>query len=192
MRRNVAVESNREALGEMPQMSPGIEDEGGEDLMIDGQVIPARRKQFSMFDTSTEVEFVDPDFHKKWFPYWRIDRGNRVKGLLARGFMFVNKDEIVDGGVDITPENNEAGTRVRRYAGVSEKGDPEYYYLMKQPMQYHLEDEANREQYHSNIDGSIRGGTANRVANDGRYTHADNLPGSKIPKISTSTKFLKG
>lgn len=170
--------ANVDVLGALP--------EDGEDTPL-----PARRKQFNMFDTHTDVMFKDPDFHKKFYPFWRIDIGNRVAGLIDRGFAFVEKHEIENGDVEITPANNDAGSRVRRYAGTGENGNPTYFYLMKQPMQYHLEDEAAREVYHSRIDGAIQSGQANRHPNDGRYTAADGVPNSKIPGINFATKLYR-
>lgn len=182
--------SNEEILGTIPVDPETAESSVNPELSGDA---PTRRKQFSMFDTSTNVEFKDPDFHAKFYPYWRIDIGNRISGLLDRGFVFVERDELVNGDVEITPANNGAGTRVRRYAGTGEKGEAQYFYLMKQPMQFHLEDEANREAYHQKIDGAIRSGQFNKRADDGRYDARNQPVGSpsSIPAISHQTKLYR-
>lgn len=172
------MNKNGEVIGELPN------DEAD-------QPLPGRRKQFSMFDTHGDVVFKDPDFYQKWYAYWRIDKGSRIGGLLDRGYVFVDRDEIENGSVETTPTNNDVGTRVRRHAGTGENGAPEYYYLMKQPIAYHLEDEAAREAYHARIDGAIRSGQANRQPNDGRFTATDRVPGSKIPAINMQTKTYR-
>lgn len=152
---------------------------------------PTRRKQFSMFDTRTDVAFKDLSFFEKYYPYWRLDEGNRISGLLDRGYVFVDPSEIEHGDIETTPRENGGGTRVRRYAGTGAKGEPTYFYLMKQPIDFHREDEAAREAYHSRIDGAIGTGTFNQQRGDGRYSAANQPQGSpsNIPPISRSTKL---
>lgn len=184
-----ARKMNEEALGLTP------EDKLAEDAInppLTGEA-PTRRKQFSMFDNNTGVEFKDPAFFDKWYPYWRIDIGNRITSLLDRGYIFVDRDEIEHGDVETTPRNNGTGTRVRRYAGSGDQGEPTYFYLMKQPIDFHLQDEAVRESYHSKIDGAIRAGSFNRQSNDGRYdaTHQPVGSPSGLPPISSSTKLYR-
>lgn len=184
-----ARKMNAEALG-LTQEQETAEEQINPELVGDA---PTRRKQFSMFDNNTGVEFKDPEFHAKFYPYWRIDIGNRITGLLDRGYVFVDRDEIVNGDVETTPRNNGAGTRVRRYAGPGDQGDPTYFYLMKQPIEFHKEDEAAREAYHAKIDGSIRAGSFNRQPNDGRYDAQHQPVGSPsgLPPISSSTKLYR-
>lgn len=83
-----------------------------------------------------QVEKAD-GYHYRYFN----DDGNRINDALASGYQFVNKTEI--------PENSEAqlekvdgiDSRESKQVGKNSLGEPMQAYLMRKPIDMHIEDQ---------------------------------------------------
>lgn len=84
----------------------------------------------------------DPNYYY----YWTADTsegGMEIQRYKAAGFDFVQSNEVTIGDVYVYKTEN-VGTIVR-----APSGDGRYLFLMKQPMEWHLEDQRN---YYADID----------------------------------------
>lgn len=90
------------------------------------------------------------------------DEPGRLHRAEMGGYSFVSPEEV---GLEVRD-----GERVRMHAGIQADGrTPLYSYLMKIPMEFHEEDVRNNQATQDSIDASIRGGTHEGRAGDGRY-----------------------
>lgn len=92
------------------------------------------------------VQGKDPSYHYRWI--LDVDEsGARIFRFQQAGFEFVSPDEVDGVGTARVASDSGVGTIVRIPAGNHAKtGTPQYLYLMKQPMEYHNEDMAAREE----------------------------------------------
>lgn len=99
-----------------------------------------------------------------YYLYWH--RGANVPRALQAGYTFVSDDEVTveQKGIANDPAvsgNTDLGTRVSVIAGgtVSETDlSPERLYLMKLPLDWHLQDMAKQEASNEHIARALRGG----------------------------------
>jgi len=84
------------------------------------------------------VQGKDPNFYYRWVKD-SSDTGSRILTFIRAGYDFVKPDEVDGIGADTFFQTKQGGTVIRETAG---NGD--WLYLMKQPMEYRLEDEATK------------------------------------------------
>lgn len=116
-----------------------------------------RRVPFGGFTYKLEVTNKDPAY---WY-YWFSDRGDTIERALRAGYEFVNRreanrlmpEELTNR--DVHGGNQSLTDDVRVFGGRDEYGRDFNLVLMRQPMEYHLEDMAAEEARNDEIDRSI-------------------------------------
>jgi len=91
---------------------------------------------------------IDPDLFPKHHIRWMNDELNRISNALQGSYEFVSSDELGDtdiGERDVTSGSTDVGTRVSRIVGTKEDGTPLTAYLMKIPLEYYDEDQADKQ-----------------------------------------------
>lgn len=104
------------------------------------KAMPSTTKRVSLEDQEDRFDIIDrdnldTDFHYHWVYDAAGVEGAKIEVLKQRGYMFVqqNEVEVAKAHVFDTPDD---GTIIRKPSGSSGG----YLYLMKQPMEFYLED----------------------------------------------------
>ena len=106
-------------------------------------------------DISLAKAFEDAGWHLHIFN----DEGARIQEALEGGYEFVTRDEVDNSLADkVVPMNTDLGEKVRFRVGNKEDGDGMFGYLMKTPMEWHLEDQKMLQEKNNRIDEAIRSG----------------------------------
>jgi hypothetical protein len=84
-----------------------------------------------------------------YYLHWFNDEAGVLPKAEKGGYSFVHPSEVD------YPSNEE---KVFMHVGTFQNGDPKYAYLMKIPLEWHLEDEAEKQKGLDEIDRAIRGG----------------------------------
>lgn len=109
------------------------------------------------FRDKLSVHGKNPNFYY----YWVADTsegGSEIQRFKLAGYDFVQSNEVTVGDVYVFKTEN-VGTIVR-----APSGDGRFLYLMKQPMEWHLEDQSD---YYDEIDAREEG--LYRAQNEGGY-----------------------
>lgn len=121
-------------------------------------VTPERRNRegrtpFGGFQAKLDVTNRQPGFHYYWF----LNRGDDLARAEAAGYEYVRPgDPELISYRDVHGGNQSTEGRVERYAGRDEYGRERMHVLMRQPMEYRLEDVAHKELRNAEIDNAIR------------------------------------
>jgi len=123
------------------------------------KVKPLRDKRipFGIARSKLDVDNLDPAYHYRWVN----DEPGRIAKAQEGGYSFVIPEEV-------NRESNDEN-RVNILGGSNKDGSKLNIYLMKIPMELHLEDVELMQGQVDKIDEAIQGGNINREANDGRY-----------------------
>jgi hypothetical protein len=115
------------------------------------------------------TKFVDPDFEKKFFLHWSNDEKDNLQRAETAGYEYVRATEIVGhvGDKEVHGDNSDLNGRVSKMSKVGD--DPVRIYLMKQPMEFHLEDVAAKEAVNDKVDDAIRAGTSGGASAEHTY-----------------------
>ena len=110
-----------------------------------------------------------------YFACWINDVGDRINQAIEGGYEFTDKAEIGKVGEGLEQSTwvqgqDSTDTRVSMIVGKHENGSPLRAYLMKIKQEFRVEDMAERQKAHDEIDASLRGGNINGTnGQDGRY-----------------------
>jgi hypothetical protein len=94
-------------------------------------------------DNLTDFSWKDRENEKRFFTFWESDvseNGHKIMRRLNQGFEFVDPKEINVAQTNVYTSNT--GSYVRVSAGRTSGG---WLYLLKQPMEYRLEDLADEQ-----------------------------------------------
>ena len=97
------------------------------------------------------------------------DSPGRINLAQENGYEFVLKGEIKGTGHNVVSRNTDVGDKVRFLVGKAEDGGPLYGYLMKQKMEFYLEDQAEGQKRPDAIDAAIKKGKAHDQKTEGFY-----------------------
>ena len=99
-----------------------------------------KRARVSGYRDIITVEGKDPDFYYRWVH----DTGHRIQRYLDAGFQFVDaeKENLVVGEAKVGKRIDIGSVYTMPY---SREDNDDLLYLMKQPMEFRLEDEAAKE-----------------------------------------------
>lgn len=117
--------------------------------------------------------------------YWVADRPGRVEQLTKHD----DYDFVIDAETAADGRNTGTGTRIERHADVDKFGEPIRHFLLRKPIEYHLDDEREKADHRKKLMTAIeRGKTPNeqgeQIHSDGAYvpsrgikiTHGDYQP----------------
>lgn len=116
------------------------------------------RIPFSGFSYKLEVAHKDPGY----FYYWQKDVGDNLERMLLAGYEFVTRRQA---GRELPPEltnkdiyggKESLDDRLSVFGGRDEFGREYRLFLMRQPLEYHEEDEALARRRADAVDESIR------------------------------------
>lgn len=116
------------------------------------------RVPFGGLNYRLEVVNKDPDY----FYYWFNDRGDTIERALQAGFQFVSRREVKRvvpeelTNRDVNGGNQSIADDVRVFGGRDEYGRDFQMVLMRQPMEYHLQDQKAKDAKVDEIDLAIR------------------------------------
>lgn len=127
--------------------------------MTKEKTVRNKRAQFGVAKSklSLDINELDPKFHYRWVN----DEPGRIAYVMSCGYVFVEPHEV---GYESNTEN-----KVSFLGGDNRDGSKMNTYLMKQPMEYFLEDSAALQGKVDKIDEAITGGQIERQQGDGRY-----------------------
>ena len=97
----------------------------------------------------------DPNFHYCWMN----DTEDNIERALAAGYEFVKKGTVEVGDKDVHNQDSDLNSRV------SKQLRDFAVYLMRQPIEFHLEDQKLSQLEADKVDESIYGGGADKVVN---------------------------
>jgi len=131
-----------------------VEDKG----LGEGRAQRPQRIPFGGLVYKLEVRNKDPNF---WY-YWFKNRGDDITRAKAAGYEFVTAREArgSEAAEEITNRDVDGGNqsvdgRMERYGGRDEFGREYTMVLMKQPMEYHLQDKAADDAAADRIDQAV-------------------------------------
>ena len=113
------------------------------------------RVPFGGFTYKLEVAYKDPNYHYEWFK----DVGDVLRRALAAGYEYVSyrtarsSEELTNK--DVNGGSQSLDDTMRRHGGVGEYGREYQLVLMRQPMEFYVEDSAMRMAKSDQIDDSI-------------------------------------
>ena len=113
------------------------------------------RVPFGGFTYKLEVAYKDPNYHYEWFK----DVGDVLRRALSAGYEYVSYrtarslEELTNK--DVHGGNQSLDDTMRRHGGVGEYGREYQLVLMRQPMEFYVEDNATRMSKTDEIDDSI-------------------------------------
>ena len=117
-----------------------------------------KRVPFGVARSKLTVDNLDEAYHYRWIN----DEPGRIAQAMAGGYSFVEPKEV---GRESNDENKVS--LIDR--GAQKDGSALNIYLMKIPMEFHLEDVAESQAKLDKIDDAIRGGTADDGDKTNRY-----------------------
>ena len=72
--------------------------------------------------------------------YWALDKPGRIERLTQ----YDDYDFVVDDSVASDDRNTGGGKRIERHGGTDKWGNPQRHFLLRKPIEYHQEDEAEK------------------------------------------------
>ena len=123
------------------------------------------RIPFSATNQKLQVEFVDPEFHDKYFSRWFNDQRGRIQRALNAGYEYVDAEEVIGLGGQDMQLNNDQGTRVSQVVTGPVDGNPEVVaYLMKLRREWWSEDQHVKVQRRKASENAVYAGNSAREA----------------------------
>lgn len=116
-----------------------------------------KRVPFGVARSKLSVAKLIEGYHLRWIN----DEPGRLQQAMNGGYSFVEPSEVD------WEENGD--TKVKVLGGAKKDGSALYIYLMKIPMEFHLEDVAEAQGNVDKIDSAILQGQSDREGGDGRY-----------------------
>ena len=100
------------------------------------------------------------------------DVPGRLQTAIDNGYEFVTPEEVGGVSSSVVSRNTDIGDKVRYLVGRDDAGGPLYAYLMKQHMDWYLEDQAKIQNKNDMVDDAIRRGTNSKegYSPDGFYS----------------------
>lgn len=136
--------------------------------MAENKVVTERvrnkRKPFGVPRLKLTLEKTLEGYHYRWVN----DEPGRISAALAGDYEFAKPEEV--GRDDINDDG-----KVSELAGTNKDGSAMRCYAMRIPLEYYLEDQAEKAGYLNDVDLAIRGGKINSTSNDGRYVPKDGI-----------------
>lgn len=133
-----------------------------------------RRVPFGGFVSKLEVANKDPAY----FYYWQKNTGDYIQRMLDAGYEFVReRDARRYAPETLTNTSNQSiDGRVEIFGGREANGQEYSLVLMRQPMEYHLEDMEHQEKRNQAIDEAVyRGEFDNDPYRDGNISQGQSV-----------------